>query len=690
MNSSSTSSDLDLQTPIQYVKGIGQKRAELFKKLNIETVQDLIFHQPRRWEDFSKLTQIYDLKPGLVTVKVQILEASGRFLGYRGLHITEALAKDETGHLRIIWFNQPYRVKNLKINSWYYFSGKYDLQYKHLQLINPSSELINLDSSSSIQPNLIKPIYPTTEGLKSFQIQNALKEVKLLLSQIEDYFPKWLIKQASLPSLSQSLSQLHFPNSLIETEKAKQALDFRDLIAMSLGSQLLSKQYQYQNARKIDINHDLINQVISNLSFQLTQSQNQIVDNILMEMNQADKPLNRLIQGDVGSGKTILALLIAINLIDQGYQVALMAPTQILAFQHLQTIQTHLPKFLPSSQVAVLTSGLKKSDQQTLLANLKSGNIKLIIGTHSLLSENVSFKNLGLVIVDEQHRFGVEQRLKLLKKTDPSLSNILTLSATPIPRSLALVLYADLDISFLTEKPPDRLPIITHVINLSDRASKFKQLINQASNQEPIYVVCPAISQSSEEDALEKVINYFLKLESNLNYITLHGQMKVEAKEQTISQFQNQKYSILFSTSIIEAGLDIGHVNKIIIMSPERFGLAQLHQLRGRVGRLNQQGYCYLCPLSNQAPSERLQAIMQHQDGLKLSELDLQFRGPGTLYGIKQSGICQISQSSLSDLQIVNKASRLASLFLEKKEDIDQYQMLKDKISDYQQITHLN
>ena len=676
----------NLQTKVADLKGMTPRLVGLFSKLAIETLADLLSYQPRRWDDFSQITPIAQLTPGQVAIKAQLLEAKGRYLGYRGLHLTEALIMDESGLLRVIWFNQPYRSKSLKLQSWYYFAGLYDLKYKHLQLINPSTELIDGDKPKS---NLIKPIYSTTAGLKSSYIQRLIARHKILLEDFDEPLPFWLKDGAKLMPLAEVYRQMHFPAQIKETEQALIQLNLRQLIALSLSSQILKLARRQEKATNLSFKKALIKKVVQSLDFQLTGQQQQITEAVLQEMASSKITLNRLIQGDVGAGKTLIAALIALNVINNGYQVAFLAPTQILAQQHFMSVQEIYKSYLKASEIELFTAALKTSVRRERLENIASGKSKLIIGTHALLSGALKFENLALVIIDEQHRFGVTQRLKLLEKAKPHLANILTLSATPIPRSLALVIYADLDISLLTEKPPQRLPVKTEIIPLKQR-SNLRQILATRSPENQIYIVCPAIDDLEMEDSLAKIEAYFKSLVPGLEYAVLHAKLKHEIKEKIMVDFIKGHYEVLLSTSIIGAGLDIISANTIIIMSPERFGLAQLHQFRGRVGRGASQGHCYLCPFSDQAPSMRLQAFMDCDDGFKLSEMDLKFRGPGVIYGIEQSGVVPVFRNNFFNLEAVKLATRLAAEFIERNEDLADYPGLNRDIIRYQQITHLN
>ena len=675
-----------MESPVAHLPGVGPRQCELLARLEIVTVGDLLRHRPRRWDDFSQVTPVADLQPGRVTLKARILEAKGRYLGRRGLHLTEALIQDETGATRAIWFNQPYRAGSLKIGEWYYLAGIYEFRYRHLQILNPSVELVEGDGPKL---GLVRAAYPTTTGLRNVQLQRALLAAKEQLSALKEDLPSWLVAEAGLAPLFETYRRLHFPASIEEAFQAESELDFRWLISLSLSSQLLKVQREARPARPVPACLEAVEAVIAGLDFKLTGQQEMISRQIIEELASSATNLNRLIQGDVGSGKTLIAALVALSVVESGSQVAFLAPTQILARQHFENLKAIYRGRLDESALALLMADLKAPERRRLGDELASGRIRLIIGTHALLSEAVKFQNLALAIIDEQHRFGVEQRLKLLAKAAVGQANILTLSATPIPRSLALVLYADLDISSLTEKPPNRRQVETTIIPLKNRA-RLAEIISQRSPQNQIYVVCPAIEDADIEDSLAKTEALVRNLVPDLKYGILHARLKAEEKEKVMASFLAGELEALLATSIVGAGLDITNANTVIIMSPERFGLAQLHQIRGRVGRGEAQGCCYLCPFSDQPPSERLQALLVCDDGFELSETDLRLRGPGTIYGVRQSGADPLLGQAILNSQRVDKAFSLAQRFIEKGEDLKDYPRLQAEISKLQRVTHLN
>ncbi|MYB39715.1 ATP-dependent DNA helicase RecG [Candidatus Saccharibacteria bacterium] len=676
--------ELNLDTAIRYLKGVGEKQAELFAKLDIATIGDLIRHRPRRWDDFSKVSQIADLSPGKVTVKARILEAKGRYTGYRGMHLTEALAEDGSGGLRLVWFNQPYRAASLQTGRQYYLSGLYDLRYRRLQMINPTA----MPAEEEL-PQLVQAVYPTTAGLRNAQIRRALAQARSLLPKIKEPLPAWLAAAGDLRPLAETYDRLHFPPALEAAEAAAAQLGLRELVALSLSSRLLRLQRQRQSAAPIAFKREAVEELVGGLDFELTSQQKRIIGAVLKEMAAPKTPLNRLVQGDVGAGKTLIAAAVAFNVMENGYQAAFLAPTQILARQHFDNLR-RLYGRRGEGRVELLSSASSAAEQNRVRRRLAEGQTSLVVGTHSLLSDSVKFDRLALAVIDEQHRFGVKQRLKLLQKAEPELANILTLSATPIPRSLALVLYADLDISLLTEKPPGRLEVETAIVPLGERAARLREVIKTRSAANQLFIVCPAIEDPEAEDSLAKTQALIKNLAPDLKFGVLHARLKTEEKERVLKAFQRNELEALLSTSIIEAGLDIPGANTVIIMSPEKFGLAQLHQLRGRVGRSRQQGYCYLCPFSDQKPSERLQALLEHRSGFKLSEIDLRLRGPGTLHGLRQSGPSAVLEGLPISPRTVRLAAELAETFIERGEDLADFPALAAAVADYQQVTHLN
>ena len=659
---------------------------QLYQRLGIKNHRDLVHHLPRSHEDLTEVLNIADIKAGRVVIKAEIIRVYKPAFLRRGLSLSSVNVSDGTGSLHIIWFNQPYRSKSLKAGEWYYFAGEYGFSNRRLQMTNPTTILVDEDK----EPDLIKPVYRLTKGLKQIDLRRLLKKIEPFFDEIVETLPPSLLQDVKLQPLRESLWQVHFGTSMREIKRAQNELDFRALLIIAISSRLLKRTLDRRSATPIALNKKVVQEAIQNLPFNLTKQQDEILNQLLTEMAAAKRPLNYLLQGDVGGGKTVVALLLALNVIKSGYQVVFLAPTQILAQQHYRACRDLLGDFLKEYEVDLLTSNLPDQEQKELRSRLLANEIKLIIGTHSLFNEAVAFRDLALIIIDEQQLFGVQQRLKLVQKAKASFSNVLSLSATPIPRSLALVIYADMTLCSLSEKPAGRLSIQTKIIGLAERGRVLKKILLTKGPQNQIYVICPSIEREEGDDSIARVVEYFLKLEANLKHRILHSRIASEERDQIMADFKEGRFDVLFCTSIIGAGVDLPNVNTIIIISPEKFGLAQLHQMRGRVGRGQRQGYCYLCPFSNQMPSSRLQALLKYEDGFKLSDIDLRLRGPGALYGTQQSGALAIYQSGLENPQDLKQALQVADKFVKNLKQIEDYPLLKMEINKYQHFTHLN
>ena len=667
----------------QLIDGVGQQLAKALSKLGIETIADLLEYVPRRYDDFSQVSPIAQIKIGPVTVKGYIKQVKGRYLR-RGLHITDALVSDDSGGLAVIWFNQPFRSKQLRPDTEYFLSGDYGFSGRHFQLRNPSLEPV---SSLPVQTARILPVYPLTKGISSAQLRRLVVKAKSLLQQIEDPVPAQILKSGRLSNYGTLLEQLHWPVTAHQLEGARQQLGLRQLFVIALASELLKQAQAKQTANHVPLAADYLKQAVADLPFQLSDEQRRLTYQVVKEMDSA-KPINRLIQGDVGSGKTVIALLVAINTIKAGFQVALLAPTALLAAQHYQTTQKLLAKFMPAKTCQLLVSSTK--NKQVIYDKLADGQIKLVIGTQALLQDKLKFAQLSLVIVDEQHRFGVEQRQNLISKAKLT-PHVLSLTATPIPRSLQLTMFRELAVSSLKQKPPERQPVTTEIVPLANRTDLFKRVLAQARADHQLYIVCPAIDSDEITDPVQAASQLVSSLAPELNYAVLHGRQKAQQRADLLEGFAEGDYPVLITTRVIEAGIDIPTANTIVIMSPERFGLAQLHQLRGRVGRGSSAGHCYLCKVDNQAPSRRLAAVVNSNDGFYLSELDLEIRGPGEIYGTKQSGpLSKLSQLDFGSPQTRQLAVDLARKFVSSRLDLLEYPRLRAAVASVWQITSLN
>ena len=683
---------MDSRQSISSLERITPSLVAAYDRLGIETIGDLLLHCPSRYDDFTAISPIADLRPGLVTIRATVSQATGRYTRFRGLHVTEALATDASGSLRVVWYNQPYRARQFKTAQEYYLSGQYRLQNRRLVLLSPNS----LQATDELEPaDLIRPVYPTTAGLSQLQIRRHLRRLRDGLAGLAEPWPSWLVSQGKFLAYSSLLADIHFPAGSVVAEAAQRELGRRQMLAVALASTLLRQNFSRQQFPAVKLDQVEIKAAAGRLEFQLTDEQSQILDQLASQLSAARAPLNCLLHGDVGSGKTIIASLLAQQVIAGGGQVALLAPTEILADQHYQTLSQTLALTCPGSapRLGRLAGRLPAAETRAFRQELAEGKIQLAVGTHSLLGKGIEFANLQLVVIDEQHRFGVSQRQQLLNQAGKT-PHCLTLSATPIPRSLALVLYGELDIYRLRGKPPGRQPIRTEIVPHNQRTELWQKVLAGANAANQVYVVCPAVTSEAVGDTVEqtaKTVGQFLPAEA---FAVLHGQLKTAAKLDRARAFREGQFSVLVATSMVEAGLDNPNVVTIIILSPERFGLAQLHQLRGRIGRGDKPGVCYLAPAGNDKGGERLLAVQENDDGFALSELDLKLRGPGLLYGTQQWGRLKLNQAPLLEPEVVDQVRRLAELAAGKIQanqlDLADYPGLKRAVETAQSVVHLN
>jgi ATP-dependent DNA helicase RecG len=677
---------VELNSPITALKGVGEELAKKLAILRIRTVSDLIENYPRRYEDYSNIVPASQLKPGTVTIEANITQINGRYVR-RGLHITEAIATDGTGSVRLVWFNQPYRAAAIKHGQPYFIAGEYGLRRGRFSILNPACELV---SNFPVNTARIIPIYRETKGLKSHYIRRLIREALNEFSELPEHLPSWLVMEQNLILHTKAVSEMHFPTSAEDLQLAKKRLGFEEVFELSLAALLNKYELAHEHALLIPFKETLAKDFVASLPFKLTDAQKKSVWTIYKDMEQS-YPMNRLVEGDVGSGKTVVAAMAAIMAMEQGFQVAFMAPTEILARQHADTLFNLLKEINYGGHVGLLIGGMSNKQKEAARERISSGDIRLIIGTHALITEKVDMHKLGLIIIDEQHRFGVDQRKKLQAKAG-HMPHVLHMTATPIPRSLALTLYGELDISILDEMPPGRIPIATKICSPNSRAQLYKKIDNELENGRQMFVVCPLItdSETSEGKSVEEVYEKLTKDFKHRKVGMLHGQMKSIEKDVQMQKFINREYDILVSTTVIEVGVDVPNASIMLIEGAERFGLAQIHQLRGRVGRGAHQSYCFLMLSDSKAPSPRISALESTTDGFKLAELDLQLRGPGAIYGLSQHGALDLRVASLSDTKLIYAARNAAQKFIDKKENFKKYPQLEEKVTALRSITNLN
>ena len=639
---------------IEQLRGLGKKRAELFHKLGVYSVGQLLNFYPRTYEDWSDITDIENIRDGeTVCIKGEL--ASGVKSGYTktGKFIAKALVADETGVCELVFFNNPYIRTMLKSDVEYRFLGKATKNLNALQMISPTF----MDESES---NEIKPIYNLTAGLPNYVVIKAVRQaISLLPDEVNDPLPEELREKYGLCGLRYAIENIHFPESSEALATAKKRLVIEELLVLNLGLRKLKNHKRGEN--KNVIKKDYSKEFESFLRFELTNAQKNAISDCVNDVMDPDVSMNRLVQGDVGSGKTAVAGSLCYTVIKNGGQAAVMAPTEILAEQHYNSFKEILKD--TGVRIALLTGSVKKSEKDDIRARLESGELDLVIGTHALITDNTQFKNLVLVVTDEQHRFGVAQRAKLLSKGNSP--HLLVMSATPIPRTLGLIIFGDLDISIIDELPPGRQEIDTLLIDSSKRQRALGFIRREVQRGFQAYIVCPLVEEgeggsdlaSAEEYAAELMLNYF----SDIPVGILHGKMKPAEKEAVMSQFSSGELKILVATTVIEVGIDVPNATIMMIENAERFGLSQLHQLRGRVGRGTEKSWCILVSDSDTENSrERLKTMCTTRDGFKIADADLKLRGPGDFFGSRQHGLPQLNISSLADTRNLEISQKIA------------------------------
>jgi ATP-dependent DNA helicase RecG len=676
---------MNVGAPLEQVKGVGEKTGAQFEAAGLRTVYDLIHFLPRAYEDFSHVTAIADIRPGKLTIKARCEKIATRPVR-RGLRITTATLADETGKLQAVWFNQPYRETQLKSGEEFYFSGEFEFNYNKYQLSNPSAEKV---SEMPVQTDRILPTYRAIHGLKTPLVRKVLNELRPLMTMLPETLPDTIVRSEKLISNGQALLGMHFPETIEDISKAKERIGFEELFALLLASQLNRIENQKLKGWKIPFEQSVVKSFVTNLPFELTGAQRIAAWDILQDFEK-EIPMNRLLQGDVGSGKTVVAGLAARQAAHEGFQTALMAPTEILASQHAETLNTLLSPF--GVRVGLLTGSVKGKARAALYEAIENGEVDVVVGTHALIQSTVHFHRLGFVVIDEQHRFGVNQRQALLSKSQ-YMPHLLAMTATPIPRSLALTVYGELDVSILNELPKNRKPIATKIWSPNSRPQLYKIIDEQLTEGRQAYVICSLIDNNPDNE-LKSVQAEFKRLDQkefkHRRIGLLHGKLKSVEKEAVMRQFSEGQLDILVSTTVVEVGVDVPNATVILIEDADRFGLAQLHQLRGRVGRSSFQSYCYLMVSSSKAPSQRLKEIEKSNDGFYLAEVDLKLRGPGEIYGRAQHGELNLQVASLADTKLIARAQKAAKAFVADGADLLQYTQLHTDVERYQRLTTLN
>ena len=668
---------IDLNKEVQFVKGVGPNRVKLLNKLNIYTLKDLITYFPRNHEDRSIPKKIAECEDGeTVLIKATALTKITEIRARR-LSIYRLVVNDDSSSCVITWFNQKYLKDKFKVGEKYTFYGKIENKGGTFEMKSPVFDEDGVDKNTG----KIVPIYPLTSSLTQNVLRKIIESgIDEVYGNLEENIPDYILQKYKLLDINEAYKSIHFPKSNSDFTRAKNRLVFEELLALQLALFRLKEGQKFdEKGIKFDSNIKM-QDVIQTLPFNLTNAQKRVLDEIDKDMEK-DTAMNRLLQGDVGSGKTVVSIVAAYKAVKSGYQAAIMAPTAILADQHLKNFTKILEPF--GIRCELLVSSVTKKNKEKILERLQNGEIDILIGTHALLEDNVVFKNLGLVVTDEQHRFGVKQRATIVAKGNNP--DVIVMSATPIPRTLALILYGDLDISIIDELPPNRKKIETYAVNkeYDERLAVFvKKLINEGRQA---YIVCPLVEESDDDLGLKSVVElaekYKTEVFSEYRVEYLHGKMKPKEKDDIMQRFKNGEIDILISTTVIEVGVDVPNASIMIIENAERFGLAQLHQLRGRVGRGEFKSYCIL---KNEGKSkvckERMKVMCQTNDGFVISEKDLELRGSGDFFGTAQHGVPELKIANLfENIRELKEIQELASQIIADDPKLEQAKNLRLK-----------
>ncbi|MEK7203124.1 MAG: ATP-dependent DNA helicase RecG [Patescibacteria group bacterium] len=698
---------LTLDTDIIKINRVGKIMASRLKKLGVETARDLLFYFPFRYDDFTKLTPINKLQADVsANVIGQIELIQNKRSWKKKMYITEALINDGANKLKVIWFNQPFIANNLHSGDKVSLAGKVEYEYNCLLMVSPMYEKI--DRGQAIHTQGLVPNYYLTANITQKQIRFLIKQIINLTEQLVDWLPAEIKSEFKMLNLQQAIAQIHFPKNNSDIILSRQRLAFDELFLIQLQSQITKVELDKSLATPINFYEKETKDFVDNLPFKLTNAQRLSAWDIIKDIGKS-KPMARLLEGEVGSGKTLVACIAMLNVALAGKQAVLMAPTEILASQHYNTLCQLFSRFnlkiglITRSQKQIFNFPPKKTNDFPQIFNKNKiknqdiiNNSNIIIGTHALIQEKIKFKNLAMAIIDEQHRFGVEQRAALLSRTKTSqnklMPHLLSMTATPIPRSLAMALYGDLDLSIINELPKNRKKIITQVVPEAKRLKVYEFIKEQINQGRQAFVICPLIDLS-DKLGVKSVEEEYLKLDKtifpDIAIGRLHGRLKFAEKEKIMRDFLDNKIKILVSTSVVEVGVDAPNAAIIMIEGADHFGLAQIHQFRGRVGRSNWQSYCFLFTDSQVNKTlERLAALVKHANGFDLAKIDLKLRGPGEVYGTIQKGFPELKIASLFDYILMKQARDQAIKLINQDPTLSIWPKLKEKLHETGKIVH--
>jgi ATP-dependent DNA helicase RecG len=675
---------LDLDLPLHRIVGIGPRQAQRLDRLGLITVRDLLFHLPRRYEDTRETVPLRSLQPGGVqTARVRIRNVSARRSPYKKMVLVEATLEDDGAVASAVWFNQPFLTRQLQPGMELMVSGKVEQSRTGLTFRNPSFERAGPDQH---HVGTIAPVYPETQGITSRFLRSRIEPLLGLVTQVPDRLPPSVREAEDLMPIAEALYQVHVPDSLEAASRARERIAFEELFLLQLAAERARRRRLSGAGVVIPYDVEVARRFVATLPFKLTDGQRVAAHEILTDLA-AVGPMNRLLQGDVGSGKTVVAALAALMAHSAGMQTAVMAPTEILARQHHATLDQLLtPHGLPPRLLVGSTSAAARRE---ILAGLAAGHDSLIVGTHALIEDDVVVVNLGLAIVDEQHRFGVAQRQRL-RQTSGAMPNYLALTATPIPRSLSNTLYGDVDLSELREMPPGRHPVETRVVPPHERNSAYEFVRVEVHKGRQAFVICPLIEESDKLGTRSATAEYerlSTTVFPDLRVELLHGRMPAREKAERMEHFVRGEADVLVATSVVEVGVDVPNATIMLIEGAERFGLAQLHQFRGRVGRDQYQSYCLLFEGGiDEEGSQRLAAVASTDSGFELAERDLQLRGPGQLVGLRQHGLPEMLAADLLDVALGRRSKQAAFAWLDKDADLSSWAPLSEAMNGYRAV----
>ncbi len=672
---------MEWNSPVSELKGIGEQREKKLQKLGIYTIEDLLTHYPREYRDRSEILKIADLPMEEPSTFLAQVKEEGQNSRHGRLVYTRMKVYDETGSVGVLWYNQPYMKNSLKIGEWYLFSGKLQKKYGRKEILSPEVERIG----ENFAGGRIIPVYPASEGLSQKMLRNLMEDALSQMSGgMKEELPLWLRKEYKLAERNFAIENIHFPKTEQGFYDARRRLVFEELFILQAALFQLKNALEDKGEGIVFKKKKALQEGEALLPFALTNAQKRVLKEMEKDMT-SGKIMNRLVQGDVGSGKTAVAMTAAYWAIQNGYQAAIMAPTEVLASQHFASFQNI---FEPAGiKVVLLTGSLKAKEKREALAQVADGTAQMVVGTHAVIQSGVAFHKLGLAITDEQHRFGVRQRSTLADKGENV--HTLVMTATPIPRTLALILYGDLDISIIDELPPGRQRIDTSAVDSRYHQRIYTFIRKQVAEGRQAYVICPMIEEN-EKLEVQNVMDYTVELEQELpdcRVACVHGKMKAKEKQAVMDAFAAGDIDVLVSTTVIEVGINVPNATIMLIENAERFGLAQLHQLRGRVGRGSEKSYCILVSdTKTKVARERMKTMTESQDGFVISEKDLKLRGPGEFFGIRQHGLPELKIADLyKDMAVLKEAQAAAAALLQRDRflEAEEHQLLKEHIDGY-------